>query len=696
MKLIILFLSLSTLFLNSVQAQVVSWEGGEDFVDIGNRVYLLEDAEGTFSFEEVSSAEFEGKFTPSDQLILNLGFTESVYWLHFTFDHQMDEELIFEIAHAFLPVSDLYYRDSGGRVNVIPAGYNIPLNDKTVKHHFQIYPLPKGKHEFYVRLISNSHPLKLRIYKESAYEVKTYKQLLVYGFYLGFMAFVILSNLFFYATLKSRLYLFYAGIVVVYISYASAVMDGFILYFFPEADLMFWYLTIPAIGVPLQLWYANVFLDVKSYSPKLSRITNGLIIYFFAYFLLRLAMPLTLVLAVNTVHALISFFAMGYLGYATGKKGNKLGYYFALAYFIYFVLVLTEATYIQIGKPGYFFELSHVALATLIEAFLLSFLLSKKFEFEKKDSEKKKEEAQQQLFEKIKENEKIVKEQNVILESKVEERTLELNETIQNLTQTQAKLIQSEKMASLGELTAGIAHEIQNPLNFVNNFSDVSIELLDEMHEELKMGNVEEADTISEDLKENLRKISHHGLRASGIIQSMLAHSRSTKANDKRSTNLNTLVDEYIRLAYHGMRAKDKSFDVSIQSELDPDLPEVLVVPQDIGRVLLNLLNNAFQACAKSVLDDASKYSSSRPEVKVSTKKYDDTIKIMVQDNGTGIPDDIKDKIFQPFFTTKPTGQGTGLGLSLSYDIIKAHDGEVTVVSEKNVGTTFHVSIPIK
>jgi signal transduction histidine kinase len=665
-------------------AQVIPWDGQSDYIDIGNQVQFLEDAQGSLSFEDVSSDSFNSEFQSSEKVILNFGFTESVYWLKFSFNNASDEPLILELAHAFLPIADLFYRDASGQVQQIEAGYNVPLNQKEVKHHFQVYPLPKGRHDFYLRLISNSHPLKLQIHKESAYDIKTYRQRLVYGFYLGFMVFVILSNLFFYVTLRSHLYLFYAGIVLVYISYASAVMDGFILYFFPRVDLMFWYITIPTLGVPLQLLYAKVFLEVKHYHPRLARYTNGLIIYFFAYMVIKFFLPLTTVLAVNTVHALVSFFAMGYLGIATARKGNRLGNYFALAYFIYFLLVLTEATYIQIGKPGYFFELSHVALATLIEAFLLSFLLSKKFEFEKKDAEQVKEEAQRQLLQKTLENEKMVKEQNVVLEREVSKRTEELNSTIRNLKQTQDKLIQSEKMASLGELTAGIAHEIQNPLNFVNNFSEVSVELMDELQEELQKGDLNEVKTLSYDVRQNLEKITQHGQRASAIVRGMLSHSRS-KSGEKELISLNTLADEFLRLSYHGLRAKDKGFNADFKEDFDESLPKIKGAPQDLGRVLLNIINNAFQAC--------SGYAQN-PLVTVRTYQEGNQVVLTIKDNGPGIPAEIKDKIFQPFFTTKPTGQGTGLGLSISYDIVKAHGGTLEVESMPGE-TVFILALPI-
>jgi two-component system, NtrC family, sensor kinase len=240
-------------------------------------------------------------------------------------------------------------------------------------------------------------------------------------------------------------------------------------------------------------------------------------------------------------------------------------------------------------------------------------------------------------------------------------------------------------------LTAGIAHEIQNPLNFVNNFSEVSSELLDEMSRELTMGNGQSAIDIVEDVKQNLEKIIHHGRRADAIVKGMLQHSR-TNTGQKELTDVNALCDEYLRLAYHGLRAKDKSFNAAMKTEYDDSIGLIKIIPQDVGRVILNLINNAFYAVTEKKNQN---YNGYEPVVSVSTKKAGNKVLIAVGDNGMGIQQKILNKIFQPFFTTKPTGQGTGLGLSLSYDIItKGHGGELKVETKEGEGTTFTVSIP--
>ena len=286
---------------------------------------------------------------------------------------------------------------------------------------------------------------------------------------------------------------------------------------------------------------------------------------------------------------------------------------------------------------------------------------------------------------------------NVVLKEQKEE----IQTTLEKLESTQSQLIQSEKMASLGELTAGIAHEIQNPLNFVNNFSEVNSELIEELEaERSKVKGERDEDLEKEilnDIKENEQKIKLHGQRASGIVKGMLEHSRTSEGK-KELTDINALADEYLRLAYHGLRAKDNSFNADFKLEADKNLPLINVIPQDIGRVLLNLINNAFFAVTQKANRHSERSEESenyQPKVVVSTRQLDGQLEISVKDNGSGIPAEIKDKIFQPFFTTKPTGSGTGLGLSLSYDIVKAHGGELKVESEVGKGSEFVIQLSI-
>jgi signal transduction histidine kinase len=275
------------------------------------------------------------------------------------------------------------------------------------------------------------------------------------------------------------------------------------------------------------------------------------------------------------------------------------------------------------------------------------------------------------------------------LEIDLQKSKLEIS--LNDLRATQSQLIQSEKMASLGALTAGIAHEIQNPLNFVNNFSDVNKELLFEVRDEMDKGNIEDAKAIVNDVIENEGKINHHGKRADAIVKGMLQHSRAGTGH-KESTDINALAEEYLRLAYHGFFAKDKTFHAALQTDFDTRIDKLTIIPQEIASVLLNLYNNSFYATKDKKMRIGESYE---PAVSVSTKKTDDKVIIIVKDNGNGIPPGVVDKIFQPFFTTKPTGQGTGLGLSLSYDIVKAHGGEIKVETREGESATFIIHLPV-
>ena len=267
-----------------------------------------------------------------------------------------------------------------------------------------------------------------------------------------------------------------------------------------------------------------------------------------------------------------------------------------------------------------------------------------------------------------------------------------LERAYRDLESSQKQLIHSEKMASLGELTAGIAHEIQNPLNFVNNFSEVNTELITEMKDELLAGKLEGAIAIADSIKENEQKIVFHGKRAEAIVKGMLQHSRSG-SEQKEPTDINALADEYMRLAYHGLRAKEKEFNATMKTDFDPTIVVINIIPQDIGRVLLNLFNNAFYVVAEKQ-KQKQLLVGYQPTVLVSTRKIDNQVEISVKDNGNGIPPQILEKIFQPFFTTKPTGQGTGLGLSLSYDIVKAHGGAIKVETKEGEGSEFIITLP--
>ncbi|WP_354584333.1 ATP-binding protein [Hymenobacter sp. UYCo722] len=354
------------------------------------------------------------------------------------------------------------------------------------------------------------------------------------------------------------------------------------------------------------------------------------------------------------------------------------------------------ATVVLSAAKVYYFNNALLFIYILAPALGISLFLAREFALDAQQLLLKLREVEQlsaQTLAQEQDKQALLAAQNETLETQVHERTGELQRSLTDLRATQAQLIQREKMASLGELTAGIAHEIQNPLNFVNNFSEVSTELLEELEEEqakLIRDAGLEAELVG-DLRQNLGKISHHGRRAAAIVKGMLEHSR-TSTGERAPTDLNQLCDEYLRLAYQGLRAKDKTFNATLNTDFAPGLPLVEAAGADVGRVLLNLFGNAFYAVQKRQQTGEVAY---KPTVCVRTKQVGNQVEIRVHDNGMGIPDDIRAKIFQPFFTTKPTGEGTGLGLSLSYDIItKAHGGALAVESQPGQGTEFVITLP--
>jgi two-component system, NtrC family, sensor kinase len=358
-----------------------------------------------------------------------------------------------------------------------------------------------------------------------------------------------------------------------------------------------------------------------------------------------------------------------------------------------FAIVLFNNAFLELLTPK-FYE-SNKSFFDSIKGFALTWVIGFSFYAQRQGKRERKQRLKEE------EERAILEGKKQELECQVAERTVELTrqkeeleQTVIELKTTQKQLVHAEKMASLGELTAGIAHEIQNPLNFVNNFSEVSVELCQEITEELEKEVFDKtyiAEILS-DLNQNQQKITHHGQRAASIVKGMLQHSRKS-TGQKELTDINALTDEYLRLSYHGLRAKDKSFMADFKTNLDPNLPKIMIIPQDFGRVLLNCINNGFYAVQQKNMQNLDGY---KPLVNITTFVKEDEIIIKIRDNGTGMPETVKAKIFQPFFTTKPTGQGTGLGLSLAYDIVtKGHGGTMEVESAEGEWTEFVIKLPI-
>lgn len=664
------------LFSLTLHAQTILFDGKNESLLIGEQISYTEDKESIFS-PELLEADSQ-KFISSGQKILNFGFNTSSYWIKFYVQNNSGENILLEVAQALLPEAELFFKDAAGKWQSYKAGYSVNLNEKLIRHHFQLFPIATGGNVYYLRVKTLGNSVPLHLWNEKVYDTKITNQKITYGIYTGILCFVMLYNLFLFFSLGKPGYLHYSSLVFLFAFFVS-ILEGYITYFIPGINLGHWFILNPIINQPNGLLYSLFFLEARKYSPRLFKYSLYVLAYFLSYILWHNFLPDMKVIPLSQLHALGGIFLMASLGISTGRSGNKLGYYYALAYFIFFVIATIEVIYERTGSPSYLFDLSHVSVAIFIEAFLLAYLLSKRFQWEKTEVENARAEAQQLLLEKIRENEKIVREQNIMLEEKVEERTRELNVA-------QLQLIQKEKLATLGQLTAGIAHEIRNPLNFINNFAALTRQRLEEL---ITTDDSSEQSELRFEIHQYLEKISHHGRRADDIISGMLLHTRIA-GGDRQPSDINLLCEEAINLSYRSVKLKYPGFNCNFKKDLSPDLPVVNVIPNDIERVLLNLVNNALYAVKVK-----NHPAGSEAEINVSTKIKGREIIISIRDNGNGIPENVLDKIFQPFFTTKPIGDGTGLGLSISNDIIKFHNGNISVKSSPQTGTEFTVALPV-
>lgn len=570
------------------------------------------------------------------------------------------------------------WKNRSGLKSFMEVVYTVPANTevevyvylKSIGYVDSLYPKPGNYNRFVEQAFHNT-------------TVYTFNDAIAAAFF-GFIFFAVIFNMLFYYVNRERVYLLYSLTLVFAALYAAIdiISMEFLKNYPAIAERVQAFLILTLIF--LMIHTARFFFNVRQYYPRWDRLLVWSPIIIVGLGILSLifqkttgnvpvvyvslaAIVILITLIGGTLIILISFL----------RKKNAEARLFviaALPFLVSLILsVFTDIEWIVYGG----------GLWTIV---VLSWGMFERFR-------RLQSENARIALEKEEERSRMIAQQNELLETQVAERTAALENSILELKKTQNQLIQSEKMASLGELTAGIAHEIQNPLNFVNNFSDVSAELLEELKEEVQKGDLEEVNAIADDVIQNLQKIAHHGRRADGIVKGMLQHSR-TSTGQKEATDVNALADEYLRLAYHGLRAKDKSFNADLVTNFAEGLSKINIISQDVGRVLLNLFTNAFYATQEK--GKQSQSSGYKPVVTVSTKQVGTTIEIMVKDNGTGIPDSIKDKILQPFFTTKPTGEGTGLGLSLSYDIIvKGHAGSINIESTEGEGSAFIITLPL-
>ncbi len=680
---------------------------------------VLEDKPGTLKIDEVSNQPLAGKFEGIASKIKSLDTTIHTYWFRYRLKNATDTEINIALDSR-ADQSDFYVFHGSDKPKHFVNGTTYPWNKKDGLKEGNCIPVvlkPQEEIVIYYRIINNEAGIPkhfvidfVNTEKElqAEYKILDGERNDYYGFSSLYAAFIIgilflasFFNLFFFFIAREKVYLYFSlflfflglnnfyYIISTYFLFEHSFLSSYLQY------LIYDWIFILFFLIHFFRYFFQTFSSRRHWDKVLIGISFITVLLF-----------ITVNVSVRQFFLLIRFPAFCsilitlilYRKKSESNPYNKLMITGALPYICLHIIMDVLALMVIILKNKKF-ELTAQQWVSdwfrPIEIFALSwFVLFFSWILFKRYDQQKKEIAQQALdkerFAKEKEIERseLIEQQKAGLEEQVTKRTAELKQSLEELKSTQSQLIQSEKMASLGELTAGIAHEIQNPLNFVNNFSEVNNELVDEINNENDIDGIK---AIANDIKQNSEKILFHGKRADAIVKGMLQHSRQTSGT-KEPTDINALCDEYLRLSYHGLRAKDKNFNADFKTDFDENIGSINIIQQDIGRVLLNLYNNAFYAVSEKKKTADEDY---QPTVSIQTKKINDKIEVRVKDNGNGIPQNIVDKIFQPFFTTKPTGQGTGLGLSLSYDIIKAHGGEIKMKTKEGEGSEFIIQLPI-
>jgi signal transduction histidine kinase len=703
----LLFYISTLLFSLAIQAQPGTTNSSNDSVyiadakvqihDLKNYTSVLVDSSNKLMLQEIASGKFNSRFQPLSDTARLVAQPYITYWLKFTISSSGDIQnwwlLLYSNSEISEPIQQGYVdawfiNRTDQNMEHQRTGVLVPRSQKSIKEN------PGLNRIFFSAKAGETKDVYLRIYNEFSPGITSSVQLRnpISGFpsekYLGIIFgsgavfFFAIISFFFFFFVRDKAYLFF-GLYALTLSHHYLILHPdipFIDLYIPEHP----YLVTPAFmlltigGFIFFALFGRSFINLPQLSKRVDTIFKWVTAVWIAYLITSLAlMIITRRVFFYEGHFIFIFLFLVFLIRIVFFKTILVRFYVAGALWLFCFTILGLFWYdaaFPIGQGG----------QILIYAAGLAYKV--------------------RLNEKARAQAEVISLRNVELanlydESKKQKEEIEIqkknaDEALVELKAAQAQLIQNEKMASLGELTAGIAHEIKNPLNFVNNFSEVNTELIDEMHQEIDNGNLKDVRAIANNIKDNQQKITYHGKRADDIVKSMLQHSLSS-SGIKESTNINVLTDEYSRLAYHGLRAKDKSFNATMKTDFDESIGNINIIPQDIGRAILNLINNAFYA-----VDEKKKQNPNfEPIVTVSTKTVKPPlgglgVEIKVKDNGNGIPQKVLDKIFQPFFTTKPTGQGTGLGLSLSYDIVKAHGGELKVETKEGEGSEFIIQLP--
>ncbi|WP_080059228.1 sensor histidine kinase [Spirosoma aerolatum] len=644
----------------------------------------LEVRPGTVSIDSLLQQPDRYRFTPIKQQGLTVGHS---YWLRLELTNTTHQLFALRIFLLSFNRMILYETDNKRVINQRDLALLVTDTTDYFQHSKRLWTLHLGQgrtHTVYV-YIDQIWATTLPIYAQANLLLlrESHREDLLYGFFYGFVLIVMLYSLILFMRLGDRDNLLYA-IWVFLTGFGISLSSGQEVELSSQTHNLYFTFNpviIPLVGL-IHLLFLIFFLPLRRVARgwyKFGLVLGG-------FYIFTAVAQLALIILNNQypnpgpLLTLIDGLFSLFIGLVAYRKGFRPALYIVIGTVVLYGFGWNYVLLLFNKVPFNFWTFNSMAIGSGLEILIFTLAMGSKVNLLKQHQD----EAIQEQLRLTQENQTLIETQNRVLEEKVEERTAQLKAS-------QAQLIQKEKLASLGELTAGIAHEIQNPLNFVNNFAEVSSELVEEQKQALIDGDLDEAGFIADDLRQNLTKIAHHGRRASAIVKGMLEHSNGD-SGEKQETDLIRLTEECYKIAFQGYRSKHQDFSCELQTSFQPDSLPIQVITQDMGRVLINLLNNAFYSVHKRSQQQKVGYT---PQIELCIEAHNGHIELRIKDNGTGIPDAIKPKIFQPFFTTKPTGEGTGLGLSLSYDIVtKGHGGTMTVESQEGEGTQFIITLP--
>lgn len=707
----LLFFLITFLPAGVLSAQQVSFtiDPSMEHVSLGKNIEILEDKTGELTILDVTSPEMSQHFSPSEDEEPSFGFTSSAYWVKLTIKNPLDDpvEWFLEIGYPLIDFIDLYIPDGYGAFVVKKTGDRLPFNTREISYRnvlFRLNENPDSQKTYYVRFeTSSSMNFPLHFWLQDALLEKISVEQILFGVFYGAVLIMIIYNVFLFLGFRDRSYVYYVLFITSF-GLLQLALNG-LAFQYLWSNWSWW----ANVNVPFFIFASSITLsqlgryalNTKENAPLWDKILKFENILFIAGMLFSLLMPYAVSIRIGTASAIIAIVGLIIISLICVKQRHRPAYYFTAAWSLFFFGVILFSLKTFGVLPSNFITNWSIQIGAFAMLVLLSLALGDRINTEKKEkylAQKEVLKGQQQLVETLKESERILEQRVSERTAELEAQNISLNKKTKELQDSHAQLIQAEKMASLGELTAGIAHEIKNPLNYINNFAELSVGLVDDLKQDIEKikdsmdsKTVEHVDEILKDLTYNAGEIKQSGSRADNIIQGMLLHSRGGDG-ERQDSDINVLLDQYLALAYHSMRAQHSTFEATMENDYDESIGKVSVVPQDLGRVFLNILNNACHAIFEKTKNSEVGYS---PTLSVSTKSLGNKIEIRIRDNGHGIPEEIKDKIFNPFFTTKPTGEGTGLGLSLSYDIIvKEHRGDIKVESEKGSFTEFIITLP--